>query len=335
MSKIQKPLQIVKTDMKDCRSPREVYTLDADGEYYLSAIYDMILQKQLYSKHHKGHWWKKEYDSKGKILKIQKSNGYLSTWKYNEDGRVLFEEHIDEYGDKRFTKNSYNQDDVLTKSEDQNGLRFDSITHNGEVLPTYERKGTEYLEYEYQEIGDKKVLVEKNTYKIKDDEFVSSDKRQYDLHGRLTRSEDSRGYWVTYEYDALGKVCNFESSYGDWEKTTYNMHGNITYLAKKTGENVTESIYKYDLEQRILSKYEDGVNTYYEYDDNGNLVRQESSNGYLKEMTYNKNNKIRTECDSSGHLKEYEYDQDGELISITEGGDWTTTQLLIRLDNFM
>ena len=106
-----------------------------------------------------GSWTTWEYDSNGNKVREENSNGYWVTWEYDSNGNLI--------------RTEYSTDYWVTYEYDSNGrvIRFE--TSNG-----------------YWKTNE------------------------YDSNGNIIREESYTGYWRTWEYDSNGKLIREENSNG-------------------------------------------------------------------------------------------------------------------------
>jgi len=210
----------------------------------------------------------------------------------------------------------------------------------------YKNSENEKFYYFYDENGNNTLLsnadgsvYEKFVYDENNNEvfleFSSGgwNKKTYDKYGNLVYAQGASGSWTEYRYDEDGNMIYKKDSDGVLYTYEYDEKRNIIKEHYWDVNEESESIcytyyyfYHYDEKDRLIRK--DESYTYrcedahytveYTYDNKGNLILEEFSNGGWTKYTYNENNKLirKTLCYNGGFeiTDEYEYNSDGKLI---------------------
>lgn len=149
---------------------------------------------------------------------------------------------------------------------------------------------------------------------------------EYDDNGNLTRYHDSEGKYIQNEYDNDGNLIHYHNSDGKYIQYKYNFTKNGKIVIKNghdESEVFDEVVQYYDNKNNICYSFDKDFKEWWEYDDDGNLTRhyEHNRNGFfIKNYTYDSNNRLISEEDLSGHMKVWEYDNDGNIIYHCEWG---------------
>lgn len=107
----------------------------------------------------------------------------------------------------------------------------------------------------------------------------------------------------------------------------YDANGNRTKLKDIENGNITETVYTYDKNDRLLTKQVGAdVSVSYIYDDNGNMLS--NTNGIVQ--TFDKLNRMITYKSNDGTITVYNYYPDDLRMSKTVGTSDTTTQIWLN-----
>ena len=135
----------------------------------------------------------KTFDSNGRVIREETSDGSWTTWEYDSNGRVIREET----SDGSWTTWEYDSNGNKVREENSNGY---------------------WVTWEYDSNGNL-IRTEYST-----DYWVTY---EYDSNGRVIRFETSNGYWKTNEYDSNGNIIREESYTGYWRTWEYDSNGKL------------------------------------------------------------------------------------------------------------
>lgn len=190
-------------------------------------------------------------------------------------------------------------------------------------------------------VYEKFVYDENNNEVFLDFSSGSWNKKTYDKYGNLVYEQGASGSWTEYRYDEDGNMIYKKDSDGVLYTYEYDEKRNIIKEYHWDVTEESESIcctyyyfYHYDKKGRLIRK--DESYTYrcedahytveYTYDNKGNLILEEYSNGEWVEYSYDVNNNLvkETRMDAGKiRVTEYEYDADGNLIYYKDDDGWT------------
>lgn len=166
---------------------------------------------------------------------------------------------------------------------------------------------------------------------IKHEMFLSS-VREYDGNGNVVMISD-HNYVVNYIYDNNGKLVLASDNEGNSVTVTFDENGNKTKEVSlslddpSTGTFVeTVSEYEYNDRNLRVHEKEDGLEVWYEYDDDGNCIKETNSLGSVIIYSYNeKNQVVRVDISTEENeaFQAFEYNEDGNMSCYTYNEeDW-------------
>ncbi len=240
----------------------------------------------VYWENDSGYWGKYEYDDLGRETKYD-SNAEWYNKSYDSNGNLIFEER-GYHGDDKYNswaKYIYDQNNNLIKIESNNG----NVT-----------------EYTYDDMS-------RLTYESYSDNDSKNVKYTYDGYGNITRKE-KKHYWEEFTYDIQGRLIHWIDSKDEQNIYEYDDKGNLIY--KQVGDEVTSN--DYDEDGNLI--YTETIYTYssfwfkFEYDENGNKIKQENDDGVITTYEYDANQNLIKQERSDGRWTKYVYDTNGKLV---------------------
>lgn len=235
-------------------------------------------------------------DSKGRTVK-ELSNGLYIDYSYDDSGKVLTEytSGTDQTDPTKIADGKF-----VVKTYDENGNQTATIT-NPEIIGS--------------------------TFKVGKDSIVTTN--EYDRNGNVIKSTDAEGNQRTYEYDEQGRTTkvttssNASNTYSYDELTT---NGDVKVVVdtaidalgrvSKTTDNGSGQIIKIEDVSSTRS-----LITTFDYDSNGQQVKETYSDGSYVENTYEDSTGYlikTTRVNSSGNVEsstQYTYTSDGNIES--------------------
>jgi len=161
------------------------------------------------------------------------------------------------------------------------------------------------------------------------------------LYGRLARTTDHVGNYISYDYDLQGNMI--EKSYYDpldvrtnrkrylYQDPAHNMPGK---LYKEINPDDTFTKYGYDLEGNVASITDPNNNTTsYEYDPLNRLITVTQPGTVVTSYTYDGHGNLQTVTDAESHTTTHEYDDMGRLLSTTSPDTGTVTYVYDEAGN--
>lgn len=236
------------------------------------------------------------FDMLGSLTAIKDISGNITTLSY--DSGKLFQVQ-NECGSLQFEYSG----DLLSKITDNAGRTIEYSYNNGNLIAVKDVDGysTSYV---------------------------------YDDTNRLVVIIDPAGNAkVTNEYDSKNRVLKQTMADGTVNTMSYDDINKTTTLTDRNGAQI---IYKWDEQYRIYETvFVNGIekavfneksqktsytdkngNTYnYEYDSNGNIVKEANPLGQIYEYTYDVNNKVTSIKKPDSSMTTYGYDEKGNLVS--------------------
>lgn len=295
-----------------------------------ATIYEYNTRNQLIKKEDAlGYCEEYEYNKNGNLIKVTDNLGKQILNTYDNRGNLLkVVEQKEDGSEKIEISKEYDFNNNLMKEIDGNGnitiYTYDSLNNvikkkdslNRET--TYEYDNNNNLLKETNYLGDSKIY----TYNIydqlvckKDELGQITEKLEYDLNGRQTKSIDALENATTYVYDKMDRVIEIIDPADHIEKKSYDAIGN---QIKKVDSNGNVTTYTYNILNK-LTRVVNALNetTVYTYDNNGNLLSVTDGNGKKTEYTYDKMNHELTEKDPLGNTQVKEYYLNGLVKKMT------------------
>ncbi|MFR3239361.1 RHS repeat-associated core domain-containing protein, partial [Megamonas funiformis] len=316
---------------------REIKKINKDGGIERSfynkngQLIKKILPNEYSAKGENGNGYAYTYDKQGNIISIIAPNGtILETNIYDSEGNLL--QRLDsvksgincEYDLAGRRKNittqggakqefSYDAQGNITGIVDgnQNKTQY-KLDKWGRITEIIKPNGTsEYFAYDYA--GNIIETVDGNGNKIH---------YKYNLLNKLSEIIDQTGEKDYFIYDIEGRIRQHTDRRGNEVQYSYNLYDSLTEkLERKSGlrEN-----YEYYPDGSIKAAIAEGMHYSYSYYNNGNLKEKSASGKRLLSYEYDLNgNKIK-QTDVTGKTTEYIYDELDQLQEIHDGGKCIT-----------
>ena len=241
----------------------------------------------------------------GYIIQIDGIN-----YTYDIDGKLVSVSN--KYDDKI---NIARSESSITVSDGANRKYVLALDSDGNIVSVTDPAGNA-INYTYSDNNLTKVVdqagVTLGQYSYTNGVLTKSmDKTINYSNGRISSIVYDSGAYLNYSYDDENKTISTESSVETTTSQTYNdalmtvsstdEEGKTTeYTYDKYYRTLTETsdgktvTYTYDAKGNVLSEVsddEDAENTYYKYDTNGNVIRQQTGKNYTYSV-YNDNNEL-------------------------------------------
>jgi RHS repeat-associated protein len=244
--------------------------------------------------------WDLTYNTLGQLERINNNQGEVISYTYDIDGNLSTESN-----DNTTKKYFYSDQDLLTDTEFNMGMN---------------QTKTHFVYNSNNEVG--KIVLNNN-------EIIDF---QYDNLNNPIKIENSNGTNNEYTYNAKGHLTEIKTitdsgavlnSYAN----TYDNNGNIIQVQSKSGIKT----YQYDKLNQLISESINNNHTIsYEYDENGNRIKKNSTiNGATQSETYSYNaanqlievNGTPIQNDTNGNIvndgeNEYTYNEENKLVSV-------------------
>ncbi|MEG1461557.1 MAG: DUF6531 domain-containing protein, partial [Anaerorhabdus sp.] len=248
------------------------------------------------------------FDMYSRVIEEKDAEGYVTTTKYNSLGQtseVISPRNFstiyayNQYGDNT----TITIDGTVVSNKDFD--RFGNVIH--EV--TLDSDNTT----EYNQTNQVAKIINNNTGLIEE--------RTYTSNGNLHSVSNNAGQTTSYEYDQYNQLLKTTNSLGQTETSVYDEEGQVI---KKVGFDGLETTTVYNDRNQVVSTTSKGITTSYEYDGNGNKIK-ETVGTTSTETTYDKNNRVIGTKDALGFEETIGYDAKGQIISKTDKNGNTTT----------
>ncbi len=272
-----------------------------NGAYYYKSEYDPLSGKITKTSTSQGYDTYYEYDSLDRVTRIDYAFGYTQVYTYygnseniktavyiDEEGRRALYEY---FNDGRISKITDWDNSVTTYLYDSLNrlVRIDS-TDGSYSLYTYDGDSDRMLTYKYYYADGTFYMGEytyyPDTYRTKSAKYTNRD-------GKIT----------TYEYGSNWRLDKITYPDGTFSTYQYDASGRITRIDRSTGAYTTYEYYSQWMTKKILNHYEDGTESYDEYE-------YQAGSYYWMVKTHK-----RVERDGSTTI--YGYDSKYQLVSVT------------------
>ena len=272
-----------------------------------------------------------DYDPKGyKLLKITDPIGYTVEYTYNVRNQII--QKKDKDGDLFFYE--YNGAGKPIRVKDG----------TGQVILNLSNPNNWAIDYRTLFLETKRRYIPSETTKT--DGCGNVWKYNYNKYGYLTEVIAPDGCTTNYTYDPVTlNVATETDANGNTTSYEYDALGNRIklILPDETPGDPTDNptwTYTYDpvFSQMTSMTDPNGVITEYEYDANGNRIKETADVGglnFTREWTYDADGNVLTEKDRNGNVTEYEYDAVGNLITITDPLNCVTTMTYDAVGNLI
>ena len=292
--------QLLKVDYSEKSDGNVLYTYDADGRRV--SMNDLTGQTD-YTHNEDGEITgvrqgdgsliKYDYDKYGNIKQLTYPDGSKVSYRYDALDRLI------EVIDKDKHKTTYTYDDAGNMTEIK---RSDGSSSSMTYRPDNR--------------------IEKITHFDKNHKIISSYSYDYDADNQISEeviTQDGETVVQKYDYDSLGQITLMTV----FDKTkkqelssfaySYDYAGNKLTSTEKTGDKITDTNFTYDDHNRLLSLEKSGKTTTYQYDKNGNRIK-ESGDDKTLDYIYDTENRLLAVKDKAGLLQASLYDGDSNRV---------------------
>ena len=264
-----------------------------------------------------------DYDKNDNIISYTNPNGKITKYEYDELNRVT--RQINPDGSFKVNKYDYNSNYIT----DEAGKSY-------------------YEDYDVdgQIIQKRRYIGHQSGYEESRDVF------EYDVSGKCISKKTPVGMNIKYSYSPFGlRLANYdvilgymeeiegEKSIRKTESVRYNDEGLVEESSEGFacdserigGSRFTKNIYNgrgylLSAEKGYAFNYPGGQRTskdeyrktQYQYDANGNVIKEINADGTYKTYTYDCMNRIISESDEKQQITKYEYNHDGKVTKITD-----------------
>lgn len=256
-------------------------------------------------------------------------NNAIITTVYNNSNEVISQTYVDSKGRtvKELSSGLY-----VDYSYDDSGKVFTEYTSGtNQTDPTRIANG-KFAVKTYDENGNQTATIINpqitgSTFKVGKDSIVT--KNEYDKNGNIIKSTDAEGNQTTYEYDEQGrtkKVTTPSNSSNTYEYDELTTDGDVKVVVDTAIDALGRTSKTTDNGSGQVIKVEDvssngSLITTYDYDSNGQQLKETYSDGSYVENTYEDSTGYlikTTRVNSSGNVEsstQYTYTSDGNIES--------------------
>lgn len=266
-------------------------TLDA-ADYYIGRGYDntdRYIDLSLYNKSEDNCVKERKVLDNGKKVLTYDFDDHETLYEYDDNANLIYKKVEGWVGELEETWYKYNKEGKLVEERDSSGEKITySYDNQGNLI---QKKCFQLILYDDFDVFDEDKKVEFAVNKNSNEKIYSSDDNKTLLH---KEEDDDNRYYVyeneIYSYDDNGTLIYTKD---DYKESWYNTKGELTH-------------------QKYLDKRNEGVEKeiFYEYNDDGKLIRKRYSGGYEIWYEYQKG-RLFKEMDSEGNKAFHFYDVDG------------------------
>ncbi|MEL4106285.1 kelch repeat-containing protein [Oscillospiraceae bacterium WX1] len=269
------------------------------------------------------------YDALGRVLSKTDANNHVTSYTYNDDGKVL----TSSVNGALTQTNTYDLQGNILTSTDGNGnvttyaynnlnqIRSMTLPGDGTIASlttTYKYTKTGKPAEQLTNLGKQQVVTYDNqghvlttTEKKSDGTQIITTSNRYDKAGNLRYKVDPRGNTTQYTYDALGRNLTQAVTVTDANNNTTTQTTTFTYDAN--GNKLTEQNWR-------------GNTVTYTYDPLNRVTLKTDPYGKtIEKLTYNNNGSQISSTDALNHTTQYVYDRDNRLVQTIDPMNNSTT----------
>ena len=290
-----------------------------------------ILPNEYNSKGEKATGYSYTYDKQGNIISIIAPNGtILETNIYDDEGNLL--QRLD--GVKSGINCEYDlagrRKNITTQGGAKQEFTYDAQGNITGIVDGNKNK----TEYRLDKWGRITEIIKPNG---------TSEYFSYDYAGNIIETVDGNGNKIRYKYNLLNKLSEIIDQTGEKDYFTYDIEGRVRQHTDRRGNEVqysynfydslTEKLerksglresYKYYPDGSIKSAIAEGMHYSYSYYNSGKLKEKSASGKRLLSYEYDLNgNKIK-QTDVTGKTTEYIYNELDQLQEIHDSGKCIT-----------
>ncbi len=273
-----------------------------------------------------------EYDARGNLVLTRYPDGTTETMVYDAENNLIQE--TDRLG--RVTKMVYDKANRLvetilpdnTPSDDTDNPRMSTeYDVAGRVIAEIDERNLR-TEYGY-DAADRVTLVR--------DALGQETQSEYDPRGLRTAMVDARGHRMQFIFDAKSRLV--ETIYPDITLKTLSTYDKVDRKIAETDMAGVETRYEYDKLGRLI-KVIDALNqeTSFTYDEQGNKLTQTDAEGRTTRWSYDNLGRVLTRTLPLSQVESFTYDAVGNMLTKTDfNGDVTTytydvNDRMVRID---
>ncbi|MCT4597257.1 MAG: DUF6531 domain-containing protein, partial [Vallitalea sp.] len=282
------------------------------------------------------------YNQLGRLQATISNNG-IEKYNYNKNG-LITDKTINNKIMLRYNYNKNNQIKSLTDLQGNiinytydNQSRLAEVKDNNNILATYnysdnQLNGVTYnngisINYNY----NKDNQITKMTHKDNNDKAINTYNYIYDLNGNIIEKLENQQP-TKYQYDELYQLTKVIYPDSTQESYTYDISGNRqrktlkkTILDNDYSPQVKETTtrYQYNKLNQLTKTIDNDIITTYNYDDNGNLIKESNPNSGTIYYNYDGYNRLINVTKPDGQFQNNYYTVGNLRTAIEENGIYT------------
>ncbi len=262
-----------------------------------------------------------QYDTAGRLLKTT-ANGQSTSYQYDSAGRQIKVT----FPDDTFTENQYDGSGRIIKTINQRG----DTTEN-----TYDTNGNR-TKTQVTDAQGNIVAKTETSYNLLNQAIQTTDAEgnntsfEYDASGNQTKITDAKSNITQNQYDSQNRLTKTIDALGGETSYQYDINGNRTNVIAANGASTR---FTYDnFNQLTAENSPDRGQTQYSYDISGNRTQTTDANSHTKQTQYDDLNRKTQESwvDHPELTINYTYDSCdngiGKLCQVTDASGYTSYQ---------
>ncbi|MDE6357797.1 MAG: hypothetical protein K2L15_04300, partial [Eubacteriales bacterium] len=313
---------------------REIRKIEKDGSitrkyYNANGLLSKEIRPEQYNKEKDdGLGYQYNYNPMGQLITVVAPNGkVVQTNIYDAEGNIL--NQLDGEENKISFEYDFmgNRTIIRTKGELKQRFEYDARGNIIEIMDG-EKNETKYILDKWGRItGVEKAdrSIEKYTYDYAGNITSSTDGENhtteyiYNNSGQLAEIIDPSGQKEKYFYDLENRLKEKVDRNGNIVQYGYNLYSNLLY--RKTKDNSLQEVYTYSKDGYLESAISNGMQYNYTYDIMGRIASKEASGRTLISYEYDRNGNKVKEIDVTGKITQFEYNELDLLENVVYNGN--------------
>ncbi|MBX3443840.1 MAG: RHS repeat protein [Planctomyces sp.] len=287
------------------------------------------------------------YNNRGLPTQMTDPNGMVTTFTYDERGRLLTRT-VDDGGADATTTFGYNAAGLVTSITLPDGYELNYEYDDAHRLTAVENDDGERIEYTLDDAGK----ITEQDIKNSGGGIVKTQSRTFDIIGRMLTQVGASSQTTTYGYDSQSNRTSVKDALNDTTSYAFDALNRLititdplthatsyAYDAQDNRTSVTDprslvTSYVYDGFGRVIQETSpDRGTTVYVLDKAGNITSETDARSIVTNRTFDKLDRVLTETfpSSSGEDIDYTYDSTsggnygiGHMTAFTDGSGSTT-----------
>lgn len=277
---------------------------------------------------------KKKFDTMGRVIELNNSNGNHMHFEYNSAGELI--KKYDDFGNS--VEFSYNILGLIEEYTDSQGNITSYDYYPGGKLKRITKQTGVTIEYEYdnngniicQDISDSLRINYKYDSLNRLIEIVDSENRskkyKYDALNNLVAYIDENNNEYKYEYKPMNLLSKITDPEGNKFTYEYDLNNKLISSNSIKDNNVTNIFsYKRDLLGRVTEIIDSlGYSEKYDFDEIDNIVKYTNKNNETIDIEYNNLNKVDNYVINNSKMVQFYYNEINQISKMIDENGVTT-----------